>query len=57
MPQEIIGGWYKKNLSIDYPISEQTTLKVPIWAFDYWEALEGICKEKALWLAVDNKFY
>ena len=44
----------KKCQSIDYPISEQTTLKVPIWAFDYWEAMEGICEEKALWLAAER---
>jgi hypothetical protein len=30
-------------------------LKVPIWAFDYWEALEVICEEKALWLAVEKE--
>ena len=41
--------------SIDYPISEQKTLKVPIWAFDYWEALEKICEEKAVWLAAEKK--
>ena len=44
----------KKYQSIEYSISEKTTLKVPIWAFDYGEALEGICQEKALWLAVEK---
>ena len=28
---------------------------MPIWVFDYWEALEGICEEKDLWLAAENK--
>ena len=30
-------------------------MKVPIWAFDYWEALEEICEEKAVWLAAEKK--
>ena len=45
----------KKIQSIDHPILEQTTLKVPIWAFDYWVAIERISKEKALWLVVEKK--
>jgi Ulp1 family protease catalytic subunit len=48
-------GSTKKYQSIDYPISTTQTLKVPIWAFDYWEALERICEEKDLWLAVEKK--
>jgi hypothetical protein len=45
----------KKYQSIDYPISEHTNLKVPIWVFDFWEALERICEEKVLWLAVEKQ--
>ena len=45
----------EKYQSINYPILEHTTLKVPIWASNYWEALEEICKKKALWLAAEKK--
>ena len=47
-------GTKHKCQSIDYPISEKTTLKIPIWALDYWEAMERICDEKELWLAVEK---
>ena len=53
--KKLLEAGTKKCQSLDYPISDQTTLKVPIWAFDYWEALEGICEEKTLWLAVEKK--
>ena len=53
--KKLLDAGTRKFQSIDYPISEGTTLKVPIWVFDYWEALEGICEEKNLWLAAENK--
>ena len=53
--KKLLDAGTRKFQSIDYPISEGTTLKVPIWVFDYWEALEGICEEKDLWLAAENK--
>lgn len=53
--KKLLEAGAKKSQSIDYPISKQTTLKVPIWVFDYWEALKEICEEKALWLAVEKK--
>jgi hypothetical protein len=57
--KKLLEAGTEKYQSIHYPISEHTTfkLKVPIqvWAFDYWEALEGICEEKTLWLAAEKK--
>ena len=55
--EEEMGPDQQKYQSINYPVTNEQTLKIPIWVLEYWEILEkhkGICEQKELWLAAET---